>query len=52
MSEFLLVGGPWHGRHVTLPAISTQLKLVLETGVVFYVAGGYAGRMEYQPFPH
>lgn len=52
MEPFLLVGGPWNGRQVHLLASATQLKLVLEDGVHFYVGGGYTNRMEYQPFPH
>lgn len=52
MEQFLLVNGPWHGRHVVLPASSTQLKLVLEDGTHFYVFSGYGGRLEFQPLPH
>lgn len=52
MNLFLLVNGPWHGRHVLLPATSTQLKLVLDSGTEFYVYNGFGGRLEYQPHPH
>lgn len=52
LEQFLLVNGPWHGRHILLAQGSTQLKLILDEGTVFYVYSGYGGRLEYQPFPH